>query len=201
MWGGVRITGAERQTIAAFGAARCQEGESVRALSGALGRSYGFVDQLIEEARVWLRSRGGNRRPTRATEPDAFTLIQGADPSQAPTGYGSCLRKRPKEPLRGGPGRLIPGALFVEGESSDATLEIETSCIASVAGWLPWRPEGDFVVGYPGVLYGDGVVAVPDGSSERAIFFLVEYVDVQLGSALLADFPRPSDVLHGRILP
>ncbi|TYB71201.1 transcriptional regulator [Nonomuraea sp. PA05] len=58
----VRIVGAERHQLAQHLASRYQAGESVRALSLAIGRSYGFVHTLLEEASVELRHRGGNQR-------------------------------------------------------------------------------------------------------------------------------------------
>ncbi|MEW1843734.1 helix-turn-helix domain-containing protein [Nonomuraea angiospora] len=60
----VRIVGAERHQLALALAGRYQEGESVRGLAESIGRSYGFVHTLLEEAGVELRHRGGNHRPT-----------------------------------------------------------------------------------------------------------------------------------------
>ncbi|MEV4079708.1 helix-turn-helix domain-containing protein [Nonomuraea fuscirosea] len=59
----VRILGAERHQLAQHLAGRYQAGESVRVLALSIGRSYGFVHALLEEAGVELRHRGGNHRP------------------------------------------------------------------------------------------------------------------------------------------
>ncbi|MGR6921186.1 helix-turn-helix domain-containing protein [[Actinomadura] parvosata] len=58
----VRIVGAERHQLAQHLAGRYQAGESVRGLAESIGRSYGFVHTLLEEAGVELRRRGGDRR-------------------------------------------------------------------------------------------------------------------------------------------
>ncbi|MEV1167370.1 helix-turn-helix domain-containing protein [Nonomuraea sp. NPDC049784] len=58
----VRITGAERAQLAQHIAGRYQAGEPIRALALSIGRSYGFVHQLLEEAGVDLRRRGGDNR-------------------------------------------------------------------------------------------------------------------------------------------
>lgn len=57
-----RIVGAERQALAAAVAERYAAGGSVREIAESIGRSYGFVHRLLEEAGVTLRSRGGNQR-------------------------------------------------------------------------------------------------------------------------------------------
>ena len=60
----VRITGADRAQLAKLVHGRYQAGESIRALALSLGRSYGFVHQLLEEDGAELRRRGGNNRST-----------------------------------------------------------------------------------------------------------------------------------------
>ncbi|WP_436839127.1 helix-turn-helix domain-containing protein [Nonomuraea angiospora] len=62
----VRIVGAERAQLAAAVAGRYAAGGSVREIAESIGRSYGFVHRLLEEAGTTLRSRGGNRRSARA---------------------------------------------------------------------------------------------------------------------------------------
>ncbi|WP_431928593.1 helix-turn-helix domain-containing protein [Nonomuraea jabiensis] len=69
----VRITGAERHQLAQLVADRYQAGEPIRTLALSLGRSYGFVHQLLEEAGVELRHRGGDNRKNVTTEPAAST--------------------------------------------------------------------------------------------------------------------------------
>ncbi|HEY0694336.1 MAG TPA: helix-turn-helix domain-containing protein [Kribbella sp.] len=47
-----------------------QQGQSIRDLSERVGRSYGFVHQLLAESGVTLRSRGGpNRYKRRNAQP------------------------------------------------------------------------------------------------------------------------------------
>jgi hypothetical protein len=58
----VRIVGAERHQLALLVAGRYQAGESIRALSSSIGRSYGFIHALLEETGATLRHRGGNHR-------------------------------------------------------------------------------------------------------------------------------------------
>ncbi|MEV6033591.1 helix-turn-helix domain-containing protein [Nonomuraea sp. NPDC052116] len=62
-----RIVGAERAQLAAAVAERYAAGDSVREIAEAIGRSYGFVHRLLEEAGVTLRPRGGNRRKAAAS--------------------------------------------------------------------------------------------------------------------------------------
>ncbi|SDL73964.1 hypothetical protein SAMN05421874_12851 [Nonomuraea maritima] len=58
----VRIVGAERAQAAQAVALRYRSGESIRAIALSIGRSYGFVHQLLEEAGAELRHRGGDTR-------------------------------------------------------------------------------------------------------------------------------------------
>ncbi len=55
----VRVSGAEREQLAAEMKRRYVAGESVRALALSKGRSYGFVHALLVEAGAVLRTRGG----------------------------------------------------------------------------------------------------------------------------------------------
>ncbi|GAB3211738.1 helix-turn-helix domain-containing protein [Marinactinospora thermotolerans] len=59
---GTRVTGTERSQLAAELKKRYDEGESIRSLAAATGRSYGFVHRLLTEAGVSLRGRGGATR-------------------------------------------------------------------------------------------------------------------------------------------
>ena len=60
-----RITGSDRVRLAAEVCLKYQNGESIRNLAAATGRSYGFVHGLLVDASVPLRGRGGatRRRP------------------------------------------------------------------------------------------------------------------------------------------
>ncbi|MEU7855219.1 helix-turn-helix domain-containing protein [Nonomuraea sp. NPDC049141] len=61
----VRIVGAERHQLSQALAGRYRSGESIRVLALSIGRSYGFVHALLEEAGVELRHRGGDYRTRR----------------------------------------------------------------------------------------------------------------------------------------
>jgi len=58
-----RITGASRTQLAADLKAQYEQGANIRALAKTTGRSYGFVHQVLNEARVTLRGRGRARQP------------------------------------------------------------------------------------------------------------------------------------------
>lgn len=62
----VRIVGADRHQLAQQLVGRYRSGESIRALASSIGRSYGFVHALLEEAGAEIRDRGGDRRTRRA---------------------------------------------------------------------------------------------------------------------------------------
>lgn len=68
---GSRITGEARETLAGQLSRRYQAGESIRAIAADLGRSYGFVQTLLREAGVILRTRGGDTRSSVARERQA----------------------------------------------------------------------------------------------------------------------------------
>lgn len=59
---GARVSGASRTELSAELKRRYDEGESIRSLAAATGRSYGFVHRLLGEAGVELRGRGGGTR-------------------------------------------------------------------------------------------------------------------------------------------
>lgn len=59
---GTRVSGADRSELAAQLRRRYDEGESIRSLAAATGRSYGFVHRLLSETGVELRGRGGATR-------------------------------------------------------------------------------------------------------------------------------------------
>ena len=59
---GTRVTGAERSKLATDLKKRYDAGESIQALAGATGRSYGFVHRILTETGVSLRGRGGATR-------------------------------------------------------------------------------------------------------------------------------------------
>lgn len=59
---GKRIGGEERDQVRQDFADRYEAGESIRSLAADSGRSYGFVQGLLKEHGVVLRSRGGSRK-------------------------------------------------------------------------------------------------------------------------------------------
>lgn len=59
---GTRVTGADRSKLATDLARRYDDGESIRALASATGRSYGFIHRILTETGVSLRGRGGATR-------------------------------------------------------------------------------------------------------------------------------------------
>lgn len=63
---GARISGADRQALGAELSRRYGAGESIRSMADDLGRSYGFVQGLLKEGGVALRTRGGATRGAQA---------------------------------------------------------------------------------------------------------------------------------------
>ena len=59
---GTRVTGADRNKLATDLKKRYAEGESIRSLATATGRSYGFIHRILTETGVALRGRGGATR-------------------------------------------------------------------------------------------------------------------------------------------
>ena len=59
---GARLTGAERDDLAARLVREYEGGASIRALAESTGRSYGFVHRVLSESAVTLRGRGGATR-------------------------------------------------------------------------------------------------------------------------------------------
>jgi len=63
---GSRVTGGERDRLAADLRRKYDGGESIRALAQSTGRSYGFVHRILSESGVSLRGRGGATRGSAA---------------------------------------------------------------------------------------------------------------------------------------
>lgn len=59
---GARISGGQREKLAADLRKKYENGKSIRDLAGETGRSYGFVHRLLSESGVQLRGRGGATR-------------------------------------------------------------------------------------------------------------------------------------------
>ncbi|MGH3905186.1 MAG: helix-turn-helix domain-containing protein [Pseudonocardiaceae bacterium] len=80
-----RITGEERDTVAAQLTRRYDQGASLRELAELTGRSYGFVHKVLSESGVEFRGRGGpTRGPRKAPEPAKRGRAAGNRPSAAP---------------------------------------------------------------------------------------------------------------------
>lgn len=59
---GSRVTGTDRDKLAADLRKKYDSGSSIRALADATGRSYGFVHRILSESGATLRGRGGATR-------------------------------------------------------------------------------------------------------------------------------------------
>jgi hypothetical protein len=59
---GSRVTGSDRDKLAADLKRKYDSGQSIRALAEQTGRSYGFVHRMLTESGVTLRGRGGATR-------------------------------------------------------------------------------------------------------------------------------------------
>lgn len=62
---GARITGGERNKLAADLKRKYTGGKSIRELAAETGRSYGFVHRMLSESGASLRGRGGATRGKR----------------------------------------------------------------------------------------------------------------------------------------
>jgi len=59
---GSRVTGGERDRLAVDLRRKYDDGESIRSLASATGRSYGFVHRILSESGGQMRGRGGATR-------------------------------------------------------------------------------------------------------------------------------------------
>jgi hypothetical protein len=59
---GSRVTGGEREKLAADLKRKYESGQSIRLLAQTSGRSYGFVHRILSESGASLRGRGGATR-------------------------------------------------------------------------------------------------------------------------------------------
>ncbi|GAC1610089.1 MAG: hypothetical protein NVS3B26_14970 [Mycobacteriales bacterium] len=59
---GSRVTGGDRDKLAADLKKKYEAGQSIRLLAQASGRSYGFVHRILSESGATLRGRGGATR-------------------------------------------------------------------------------------------------------------------------------------------
>ena len=59
---GSRVTGGDRDQLAADLKGKYESGQSIRLLAESSGRSYGFVHRILTESGATLRGRGGATR-------------------------------------------------------------------------------------------------------------------------------------------
>lgn len=59
---GARVTGGQRDRLAAELKRKYDSGRSIRSLAEETGRSYGFVHRILSDAGAALRGRGGATR-------------------------------------------------------------------------------------------------------------------------------------------
>jgi hypothetical protein len=59
---GSRVTGGDRDRLAADLKRKYESGQSIRLLAQTSGRSYGFVHRILSESGASLRGRGGATR-------------------------------------------------------------------------------------------------------------------------------------------
>jgi predicted transcriptional regulator len=59
---GSRVTGGDRDKLAADLKKKYDSGQSIRSLAEQTGRSYGFVHRMLTESGATLRGRGGATR-------------------------------------------------------------------------------------------------------------------------------------------
>jgi len=59
---GSRVTGGDRERLAADLKRKYESGQSIRLLAEGSGRSYGFVHRILSESGATLRGRGGATR-------------------------------------------------------------------------------------------------------------------------------------------
>jgi hypothetical protein len=59
---GSRVTGGDRDKLAADLKKKYEGGQSIRLLAQDSGRSYGFVHRILSESGATLRGRGGATR-------------------------------------------------------------------------------------------------------------------------------------------
>jgi len=80
---GTRITGAQRETLAAQYAKKYESGQSIRKIAETAGRSFGFVHGVLVEHGVTLRGRGGATRGAKRAASGAAKKASAAAPDTA----------------------------------------------------------------------------------------------------------------------
>lgn len=80
---GARITGADRDKLAAQITKKYEGGASIRELAESTGRSYGFVHRVLSEGGATMRGRGGATRGSGGKK--ARTATSGSGSSRSGT--------------------------------------------------------------------------------------------------------------------
>jgi hypothetical protein len=78
---GTRITGAQRESLAAQYAKKYESGQSIRRIAETAGRSYGFVHGVLVEHGLTLRGRGGATRGAKRAASGAAKKASSAAPT------------------------------------------------------------------------------------------------------------------------
>lgn len=107
---GARIVGEARTDLSAALCRRYLAGESIRSMAADVGRSYGFVQALLKEQGIELRSRGGATRGAEAVARREAVLQQvaevreqladGVPPERAGTRDGAVSRSAQTKKLK-----------------------------------------------------------------------------------------------------
>src|SRR6188472_3796000 len=79
---GTRITGAQRETLAAQYAKKYESGQSIRKIAETAGRSFGFVHGVLVEHGVTLRGRGGATRGAKRAASGAAKKVSPTAPAK-----------------------------------------------------------------------------------------------------------------------
>jgi hypothetical protein len=81
---GSRVTGGERDRLAADLRKQYDSGASIRTLADSTGRSYGFVHRILTESGATLRGRGGATRGKARQQSQQSQQTQQPQQSQQP---------------------------------------------------------------------------------------------------------------------
>src|SRR6476620_2861775 len=91
---GTRITGAQRETLAAQYAKKYESGQSIRKIAETAGRSFGFVHGVLVEQGVTLRGRGGATRGAKRAASGAVKKTT-AEPTKTATKKATAAKATP----------------------------------------------------------------------------------------------------------
>ena len=97
---GTRITGAQRETLAAQYAKKYEAGQSIRRIAESAGRSFGFVHGVLVEHGVALRGRGGATRGAKRAAGGAAKKATSASGSAAAAPAKKAAAKKTATPAK-----------------------------------------------------------------------------------------------------